>query len=281
MSSEKVTQASTVQAQTFGAPPRTSTSGAFPREYIAQGENVVFETRPSIVPYIGVGKIIVLLIGIIIISSALAAVSGSRLSASGSQNVLTILLVFPGLPFIFLPLVRIVLSLLSWRHTAFAITDRRAMESFGVFSRNTADCAHDKIQSVTLRQGFIARLFGYGNIIFLTAGVRSGRISRKNVISSGGVFWMGTKDPVNTRRFVEEVIDYSRKQAKIREFQDMAAVLQKSGTSIQPGASPMPVPSASIATGQRAGFCKNCGSPLDVDSKFCKACGKPVALVQA
>src|SRR5712692_11040796 len=100
-----------------------------------------------------------------------------------SENVLTILLVFPGLPFIFYPLVRIVLSLLRWRHTAFAITDRRAMESFGVFSRNTADCAHDKIQSVSLSQGLIARLFGYGNIIFMTAGRSGGRINRKTVLA--------------------------------------------------------------------------------------------------
>jgi len=43
---------------------------------------------------------------------------------------------------------------------------------------------------------------------------------------------MGVKDPVNTRRFVQEVAEQSKRQQKIQEFQDMATVLRQSGTPL-------------------------------------------------
>lgn len=232
----------------FGQPPNAAVPNAFPREYIGTGETIIYETRPSVVPFL-IGGIAFLVLGLIITSS----VAGLATSAPGAFGFVAFL-------FIVLPILTILLGYLRWMKTAYAITDKRAMQSRGIFSRNTSDCQYSKIQNVTLHQGVFERLFGYGHLIFQTAGITS--IRERDVIMGGGVFWLGIKDPVNTRRFVHEVSDYLTRQQKISEFQDMARVLQASGATMTPGA------------GLK---CPKCGAPWTPGSKFCNNCGSPMA----
>jgi membrane protein YdbS with pleckstrin-like domain len=241
-------------ASPFGQPPNAAVPGCFPREYIATGETVIYETRPSLVPYI-MGGIIYLIIGVLITSSA----AGLATAAPGAFGFVVFL-------FIILPLIGILLGYLRYTRTAFALTDKRTLRSSGIFSRSLNDCAHNKVQNVSMQQSVFDRLFGYGRIIFSTAGIQSNR--EADVIRAGGVYWLGVKDPVNTRRFVQETTEYLARQAKISEFQDMARVLQASGASMMPGQ-----PAAQPA-GAR---CPKCGTMVPMGVRFCPNDGTQVA----
>ena len=263
----------------YGNPPASNKAGSFPREYVAQGESVIFESRPSIVAFI-TGPIIRL----VILSIFFGLIANFVTRSGGDASLLYV----PLFIFVALPILGLIPGILQWRNTAYAITDRRTMQSRGLFSRNTNDCAHDKIQSVNLHQGIFARMLGYGNVSYLTAGANVNFKKERAVISSGGVFWKGVRDPVNIRRYVQEVVDKAREQMKIKEFQSMAAVLRQQGATIAPGATitpgatPMqaPVPTVVSARAPSGKFCSSCGSPLDLNSKFCKSCGAQI-LVEA
>jgi membrane protein YdbS with pleckstrin-like domain len=260
----------------YGNPPASNKPGTFPREYIAGGESVIFESRPTVLGFI-TGPIIRLVI--LSIFFGLYAFAVSSVISAGSPAIYVPLFLF-----VVLPILGLIVPILSWRNTAYAITDRRTMQSRGIISRNTNDCAHDKIQSVNLHQGIIARIFGYGNIAYLTAGANVNFKKERAVISAGGVYWKGVRDPVSTRRYVEEVVNKAREQMKIKEFQSMAAVLRQQGATIMPGATITPgaapmqaVVSSATPSGK---FCGSCGASVDMNSKFCKSCGAQV-LVEA
>ena len=241
----------------FGQPPNASVPNSFPRDHIAAGETVIYETRPSLVPFI-LGGIAYLVFGLLITSAVAAGTRGAFTSGLG-----VVLFIF-----VVLPILVIVLGYFRWTRTSYAITDKRALYSSGIFSRNLSDCAHNKVQNVTLHQNVFDRLFGYGHLIFSTAGISSTR--RQDVIRGGGVYWEGAKDPVNTRRFVQEVTEYLSRQQKISDFQDMARVLQASGASMTSG---VPV---TAAAAQPVGRCAKCGAPLTPGSRFCNSCGAPI-----
>jgi membrane protein YdbS with pleckstrin-like domain len=229
----------------FGQPPNAAVPNSFPREYIAAGETVIYETRPSIVPFL-IRGIIWLIIGLIITGAVASA------GSAGADE-------FVGFIFVVLPLLSILLGYLEWTRTAYAITDKRTLQSHGIFSRATNDCAHNKVQLVILRQGIFDRIFGYGHIIFQTAGMSV--TNRSAYVRGGGVWWQGVKDPVNTRRFIQEVTEYLARTQKAQEFQDMARVLQASGTGMPGVQAPPPPPMAPPAGAPPAPMCPRCGKP--------------------
>ena len=57
----------------------------------------------------------------------------------------------------------------------FVVTNRRVMRKIGLFSREAEQAPIEKIQDITLDQGFVARLLGYGSVVLETASER-GRI---------------------------------------------------------------------------------------------------------
>jgi len=57
----------------------------------------------------------------------------------------------------------------------FVVTNRRVMRKVGLFAREAEQAPIEKIQDVTLDQGVIARLLGYGTVVLETAS-ETGRI---------------------------------------------------------------------------------------------------------
>jgi len=57
----------------------------------------------------------------------------------------------------------------------FVVTNRRVMRKVGLFAREAEQAPIEKIQDITLDQGVVARLLGYGSIVLETASER-GRI---------------------------------------------------------------------------------------------------------
>lgn len=241
-------------ASPYGQLPNASRPGCFPREHVAAGETIIYETRPSVIPYV-ISGIIWLIIGLIFFLPLL--------------RYPTFFLYVWGFIWVVLPIISILVGIIRWSRTAFAITDKRVFRAYGLISRSTNDCMHDKIQTAMLRQGVLGRAAGYGSLIYQTAGVNVSNEAR--VAASGGVFWRGVLDPVNTRRFVQEVIEVAKRQQKISEFQDMARVLQASGASM-PGVPP----AAAMAGAQGTVVCPKCGA-RQAPGRFCNSCGSPLA----
>jgi len=67
---------------------------------------------------------------------------------------------------IFIPLI---IAILKYISTEFVVTNQRIVIKHGILSKNVDEASLDKIQNISLRQGFIGRLVGFGTIIVQTA----------------------------------------------------------------------------------------------------------------
>jgi uncharacterized membrane protein YdbT with pleckstrin-like domain len=52
----------------------------------------------------------------------------------------------------------------------FAVTNKRVMMKVGVFSTRSVELLLNKIEAIAVNQGFIGRIFGYGNIVITGSG---------------------------------------------------------------------------------------------------------------
>jgi hypothetical protein len=90
--------------------------------------------------------------------------------------VVGIFVAYPFYPFaiygfflIFIPLIGILNDILVWRNKAYVVTNRRVIQSSGVFNKAVVDSSLEKVNDVKLTQSFFGRMFGYGDIEILTA----------------------------------------------------------------------------------------------------------------
>ena len=83
------------------------------------------------------------------------------------------LVAFPVVPLAFalvlVPLVGMVRDFLIWFNRQYIVTNRRVIQTAGVFSKDVVDSSLEKVNDVKLSQSFWGRLFDYGDIEILTA----------------------------------------------------------------------------------------------------------------
>ncbi|MCI4325820.1 MAG: PH domain-containing protein [Thermoplasmata archaeon] len=103
-------------------------------------------------------------------------------------------------------------SLLTWRRTEYALTDRRLLTTTGMAGRYVRDAPLDQIRDVTTDQGILGRSMDYGDVIFSSGsaagtwwGLRAGRHGL-------GIAWLGVADPFEVRRRVKEATDRGRRE---------------------------------------------------------------------
>jgi len=70
---------------------------------------------------------------------------------------------------VLVPLVGMVRDILVWSNRQFIVTNRRVIQTSGVFSKDVVDSSLEKVNDVKLSQSFWGRLFDYGDIEILTA----------------------------------------------------------------------------------------------------------------
>ncbi len=231
----------------------------FPREHISRDEVLVFETRPNLVPFI-----IQPIIGLIV----LVLLFFPFLILAGYYMDMACLL-FAILFFVVIPVLQIFLSYMDWMGRRYALTSDKIMAVSGIISRHLYQCTYDKVQNITLHQGVLGRIIGYGTIAFWTAGYGGGTTGmgyEHQVIGGGGVVWLRVNDPVNLKKYVEEVVNAFQRERKMQEYKAMAAVLtesQKAG-----------VPAPAAATSGAVKFCPSCGNRASAGALFCEKCGK-------
>ena len=74
-----------------------------------------------------------------------------------------------GFVLVLVPLVGILNDIMVWRNKAYVVTNRRVIQSSGVFSKSVVDSSLEKVNDIKLTQTFLGRMFGYGDIEILTA----------------------------------------------------------------------------------------------------------------
>jgi uncharacterized membrane protein YdbT with pleckstrin-like domain len=87
--------------------------------------------------------------------------------------VLAAMTAFPmvtlGLILVLVPLIGMVRDFLIWYNRQFIVTNRRIIQTAGVFSKDVVDSSLEKVNDVKMSQTFFGRLFDYGDIEILTA----------------------------------------------------------------------------------------------------------------
>lgn len=192
--------------------PNALRPGVFPRMFLSSGERLVYETKPSLFAFINPVASAGVLMTALAFAVLLQTFSGSPgLTTAEVGPLVTFWIVFS--------LVTIsaitAINYLRWRATSFAITDRRVIRSIGIVGRHTVDCSHDRIQTVALNQSWWGRAFGFGTITYHTVGSPGKfQISRRKIEESRDVLWFGLRDPIRTRRFVEDLRLRAREAAE-------------------------------------------------------------------
>ena len=83
------------------------------------------------------------------------------------------LVAFPMMPLgfflVLVPLVGMTRDFLVWYNRQYIVTNRRVIQTSGVFSKDVVDSSLEKVNDVKLSQSFWGRLFDYGDIEILTA----------------------------------------------------------------------------------------------------------------
>ena len=248
--------------------PPGNKPGSFPRDVLARDERVLYESQPNILPFIIgplLGFLVFLILGIAYL--VLVWVYPDPGSTYSTYSCIAILIVF-----LVISLLSIVISYLRWQHTHYALTDRRAITTAGILGKAIVDCPYDKIQNVTMVQGFLERLLGYGTIVFATAGVGGGGMAGTAwrggygwgqagmALGMGNVMFVSVNEPIALRKFIEETMEQVQKTKKQQEFREMAAAFGAAQ------AAPL---------GPQAGgkFCTKCGAPNPPSAAFCASCG--------
>ncbi len=131
------------------------------RSLLAEGEEVVFETRQHwFIPLAQVMTELVL-IGLLIAVAVVIPQAGwpipNQLVYFGTTAI-GIIVAFSAIG-----------DVIRWQNEQYIVTDRRVLQMQGVINKNVLDSSLEKINDVQLYQSWIGRIFNYGDIEILTA----------------------------------------------------------------------------------------------------------------
>ena len=144
--------------------PLTRPEMGYADQNLAPGEMVVFRARYHWVIY----RTGLLLAVLAILLGAAALYARQTSPASGVARPVSLIALA------FLAMALLVLAL-RWLRTApdeFVVTSRRVMRRVGLVSREIEQAPLEKIQDITVQQGGLARLLGYGTVVLETASER-------------------------------------------------------------------------------------------------------------
>lgn len=135
----------------------------YPENVLAPGESVVLHTRPhykAIIP-----AILLLWVGTLAAAALLGFVHQTELDGTAATSVtIAVVVLWAGVTAKWA-----VLSILQWRSTHFAITDRRVMYRVGLINRAGIDIPMARINSVEFAHGLWDRLWRTGTLVIESA----------------------------------------------------------------------------------------------------------------
>jgi predicted RNA-binding Zn-ribbon protein involved in translation (DUF1610 family) len=243
--------------------------GAFPRDYLGEDEIVLFETKPTLITYFVrpvITFIILLIVGsIFFITSSM----GDMLSSY-------VLILIGAL------LLSLFLNYLDWKSRTYALTNKYIYSVRSRISRISVQCTYDKVENITLRQGFFQRIFNYGEIAFWTGG--GGGFTplgwERKILGGGGIVWRGIRNPTKMKSLVMSCMQYFIDEKKLREFKIlMATIASTPSVQNQSHASDTSGKGPSLIESDESypwKLCPKCGKELVYGSAFCDKCGKSI-----
>ena len=98
---------------------------------------------------------------IVITVILLAAISVAAAYTAGIAAVAYVLLL--------IPLALLTRDVLIWWNNQYVVTNRRVIQTNGVFNKNVIDSSLEKVNDVKMEQSFFRRVFDYGDVEILTA----------------------------------------------------------------------------------------------------------------
>lgn len=103
----------------------------------------------------------------------------------------------------------IVFFLLAWRRvvsTEYFATNRRVYVKYGLINRTTFDLKNEWVTSYVVKQGYIGRILGFGDLVISTPGYYTG-------IS----IMRGVSDPMHVKTILEGTLQNAKKAREIEE----------------------------------------------------------------
>lgn len=118
-----------------------------------------------------------------------------------------------GVSIVFLPVSAALLlyAYLKIRSTEMGITSKRVIRKSGVVMRDTAEIRLSKVESVSVKQGFLGRIFGYGDVVIAGTG-------------GNGAVMKGVADPLVFRAAVDDACDESKATERMQSYDRERAI---------------------------------------------------------
>lgn len=255
------------------------TASGFPRSLLTSDERILLELKPSAIPFVLAP----------VLSFSIIIIAGLVFFAALAMESINAAVASCGIPLVIFAIILVIsayIGYLTWRNTYFAISDRRVLQKSGFIGMNAYDAPVTAIQNVTLLQPWLYRLFGIGTLVFATSGTGGGAaVSRATATRSlsnamwlaGNIVFAGVRDPVATRKRVEEILQRATADLKEKEYRKMAETFKEVGTA--PGATAVlahatpPTPTVVAPPRHSPKFCEFCGTRLEPGATFCPKCG--------
>jgi uncharacterized membrane protein YdbT with pleckstrin-like domain len=131
---------------------------------LGRNERIVFVTRQHWIVLLGsmIGNLLLaLLIAAVALALYLVALTLELPAVAPFAWLLLVLLV--------IPIVRFALRFLNWWNEQYIVTNRRVIQTEGVFNKHVIDSSLEKVNDVVLTQSAWGRMLGYGDVEILTA----------------------------------------------------------------------------------------------------------------
>ncbi len=92
-----------------------------------------------------------------------------RAHVSWWSQLVLILIAIP-LCFFFIGFLLLIVAILNVLTTELALTNKRVIAKFGFIRRHTIELRADKIESITVKQGILGRIFNFGSVVVCGTG---------------------------------------------------------------------------------------------------------------
>ena len=126
---------------------------------LGRNERIAFVTRQHWV----------VLLGSLIANGFLSAVIVAIVVALGLLLPAAIPYTLLAFMLLIIPIARLAVRLLKWWNEQYIITNRRVIQTKGMFNKHVIDSSLEKVNDVVLTQSALGRMLGYGDVEILTA----------------------------------------------------------------------------------------------------------------
>ena len=134
----------------------------FPRELLADHEDIVFELRPHWLALVGPTAWTIVSLLVLFIGSRVA--DGKTWEATGNQIAAVVATV--------LWIVLAVIPFLRWQFTLFVLTTDRLITRKGIIAKRSKEIPLERINDVAFNQSVFERMVGAGDLLIESAGER-------------------------------------------------------------------------------------------------------------